>query len=100
MGKNSITLSCQHCKPVTAADKSAGHQASDVEGVEHQAVREAEVPVPAAGSSTQSPVYPEGLAPVIIQTSSKKTLKCPKCDKTFDRAGGNYGERSRLLLLS
>lgn len=29
--------------------------------------------------------------PVIIQNNSKKYLQCPKCDKTFDRAGkGNY----------
>lgn len=85
---------------VCAADKPAGQQGSDVEGADHQIVREVEVHVPAAGSSTQSPVYPEGLAPVIIQTSSKKTLKCPKCDKTFDRAGGNHRVRSRLLVLS
>ncbi|MGH0155200.1 UNVERIFIED_CONTAM: hypothetical protein FKN15_028723 [Acipenser sinensis] len=31
--------------------------------------------------------FPEGLAPVINQSANKKTLKCPKCDKTFDRAG-------------
>lgn len=68
------------------ADKSVAQQGSDVEGVEAPAVV---VPAPAPGTSTQSPVYPEGLAPVIIQTSTKKTLKCPKCDKTFDRAGGN-----------
>lgn len=37
------------------------------------------------------PVYPEGLAPVIIRVAGKKILKCPKCDKTFDRAGGNGG---------
>lgn len=30
---------------------------------------------------------PEGLAPVIIQSSSKKLLQCPKCDKKFDRIG-------------
>lgn len=29
----------------------------------------------------------EGLAPVIIQSSSKKLLQCPKCDKKFDRIG-------------
>lgn len=32
-------------------------------------------------------VYPEGLAPVIIQSGNKKTLQCPKCEKTFDRLG-------------
>lgn len=37
--------------------------------------------------SSGSHVYPEGLAPVIIQSGNKKTLKCPKCDKTFDRIG-------------
>lgn len=35
-------------------------------------------------------VFPEGLAPVMIQSANKKTLKCPKCDKTFDRIGENY----------
>lgn len=69
------------------AESSAGLQSSDVQGTGQQAAGGVET---AAGSSNQSPVYPEGLAPVIIQTSSKKTLKCPKCDKTFDRAGGTY----------
>ncbi len=32
-------------------------------------------------------VFPEGLAPVIIQSTNKKTLKCPKCEKIFDRIG-------------
>ncbi|KAM9350114.1 zinc finger and BTB domain-containing protein 41 [Symphorus nematophorus] len=80
---------------VCAADKSAGQWVSDEDRAEQQAVREVEVHLPAAGSSTQSPVYPEGLAPVIIQTSSKKTLKCPKCDKTFDRAG-KYESHTRV----
>ncbi|XP_051253635.1 zinc finger and BTB domain-containing protein 41 isoform X2 [Dicentrarchus labrax] len=73
----------------------AAGQSADVEGAEHQTVREVEVDGPAAGSSTQSPVYPEGLAPVIIQTSTKKTLKCPKCDKIFDRAG-KYESHTRV----
>uniref|UniRef100_UPI0037E7595E zinc finger and BTB domain-containing protein 41 n=1 Tax=Semicossyphus pulcher TaxID=241346 RepID=UPI0037E7595E len=77
------------------ADKSAVQHGSDVERAEQHAIREAEVNVSAAGSSTQSAVYPEGLAPVIIQTSSKKTLKCPKCDKTFDRAG-KYESHTRV----
>ncbi|XP_063796190.1 zinc finger and BTB domain-containing protein 41 [Pseudophryne corroboree] len=31
--------------------------------------------------------FPDGLAPVVLQKSSKKKLKCPKCEKTFDRVG-------------
>uniref|UniRef100_A0A8D0HFN9 Zinc finger and BTB domain-containing protein 41 n=1 Tax=Sphenodon punctatus TaxID=8508 RepID=A0A8D0HFN9_SPHPU len=38
---------------------------------------------------------PEGLAPVIIQSSSKKFLQCPKCNKTFDRAG-KYESHTRV----
>ncbi|KAG8013986.1 Zinc finger and BTB domain-containing protein 41 [Nibea albiflora] len=82
-------------KVVEACSADRSQQGSEVEGTEHQAVPEVEVHVPAAGSSTQSPVYPEGLAPVIIQTSNKKTLKCPKCDKTFDRAG-KYESHTRV----
>lgn len=48
-----------------------------------------ENPGAAAGSSAQSLVYPEGLAPIIIASSSKKILQCPKCEKVFDRAGGH-----------
>ncbi|XP_040911066.1 zinc finger and BTB domain-containing protein 41 [Toxotes jaculatrix] len=81
---------------VCAAQKSASQQGLEVEKTElQQDVREVEVHASAAGSTNQSPVYPEGLAPVIIQTSSKKTLKCPKCDKTFDRAG-KYESHTRV----
>ncbi|XP_072219115.1 zinc finger and BTB domain-containing protein 41 isoform X2 [Leuresthes tenuis] len=76
-------------------DRSEGEQGSQAGRTEHQSVGEPDVHVPAAGSSNQSPVYPEGLAPVIIQTSNKKTLKCPKCDKTFDRAG-KYESHTRV----
>ncbi|XP_010732056.3 zinc finger and BTB domain-containing protein 41 [Larimichthys crocea] len=82
-------------KVVEVCSAHRSQQGSEVEGTEHQTVPEVEVHVPTAGSSTQSPVYPEGLAPVIIQTSSKKTLKCPKCDKTFDRAG-KYESHTRV----
>ncbi|KAM8851173.1 zinc finger and BTB domain-containing protein 41 [Spinachia spinachia] len=80
---------------VCAVDKNKAQPVLDVERAEHEAGGEAEEHVPAAGSSTQSPVYPEGLAPVIIQTSSKKVLQCPKCDKTFDRAG-KYESHTRV----
>lgn len=70
------------------ADKPEGQPHSGEIEADHQTVPEMETRAAATGSSTQSPVYPEGLAPVIIQTSNKKTLKCPKCDKSFDRAGG------------
>ncbi|XP_048354685.1 zinc finger and BTB domain-containing protein 41 [Sphaerodactylus townsendi] len=33
--------------------------------------------------------------PVIVQNSSKKCLQCPKCDKTFDRAG-KYESHTRV----
>uniref|UniRef100_A0A3B4ZQ65 Zinc finger and BTB domain-containing protein 41 n=1 Tax=Stegastes partitus TaxID=144197 RepID=A0A3B4ZQ65_9TELE len=77
---------------------AAAEVSSEAERTEQPSVREVEVhttAAAAAGSSNQSPVYPEGLAPVIIQTSSKKTLKCPKCDKTFDRAG-KYESHTRV----
>ncbi|NXD90395.1 ZBT41 protein, partial [Chaetorhynchus papuensis] len=38
---------------------------------------------------------PEGLAPVVIQSSSKKLLQCPKCDKKFDRIG-KYESHTRV----
>uniref|UniRef100_A0A3P9J1Y8 Zinc finger and BTB domain-containing protein 41 n=1 Tax=Oryzias latipes TaxID=8090 RepID=A0A3P9J1Y8_ORYLA len=60
-----------------------------------QAVEEPGGLVSAAGSSNRTSAYPEGLDPVIIQTSNKKTLKCPKCDKTFDRAG-KYESHTRV----
>ncbi|XP_043079819.1 zinc finger and BTB domain-containing protein 41 [Puntigrus tetrazona] len=40
-------------------------------------------------------VFPEGLAPVVIQSANKKTLKCPKCEKTFDRIG-KYESHTRV----
>ncbi|MBN3307146.1 ZBT41 protein, partial [Amia calva] len=46
-------------------------------------------------SEVPNPSYPEGLAPVVIQSASKKTLQCPKCEKTFDRAG-KYESHTRV----
>lgn len=77
-------------KDVCAADMCVGQQSSDVQStevIEEQPIQEDGVNTSAAGGSTQRPTYPADLAPVIIQMSNKKTLKCPKCDKIFDRAG-------------
>lgn len=84
------------------AEKHAGQQGLGAVGRKKQTVGEevVEMSRSAAGSSTQSPVYPEGLAPVIILNSSKKILQCPKCDKIFDRAGGKLPLRRSLSLSS
>ncbi|KAM4727683.1 zinc finger and BTB domain-containing protein 41 [Anableps anableps] len=75
--------------------EAAGEEASHTERAEPPSGQDQEVHMPPAASTNQSPEYPEGLAPVIIQTSSKKTLKCPKCEKTFDRAG-KYESHTRV----
>ncbi|KAM4642734.1 zinc finger and BTB domain-containing protein 41 [Discoglossus pictus] len=31
--------------------------------------------------------YPDGLTPIMLQKNSRKLLKCPKCEKVFDRMG-------------
>ncbi|XP_054870529.1 zinc finger and BTB domain-containing protein 41 isoform X2 [Amphiprion ocellaris] len=80
---------------VCGPDRSVSQQGSQAERTEQQSAQVEVHVTAAAGSSNQIPVYPEGLAPVIIQTSSKKTLKCPKCDKTFDRAG-KYESHTRV----
>lgn len=79
------------------ADRQDGQMPSD--GAERQTVPEVETRVEATGSP-RGPVYPEGLAPVVLQTSNKKTLKCPKCDKTFDRAGGTASSSSALVVFA
>ncbi|KAM9322408.1 zinc finger and BTB domain-containing protein 41 [Pholidichthys leucotaenia] len=87
---NTLKVAQKKDAEVCGADISAGQQGVNAEISQGQVVG-----VPAAGSSSQSLVYPEGLAPVIIQTSNKKTLKCPKCDKTFDRAA-KYESHTRV----
>ncbi|XP_034038824.1 zinc finger and BTB domain-containing protein 41 [Thalassophryne amazonica] len=78
------------------ADKAAGLQSSGAETKEDQIVQEGDLHVAAAGgSSNHKPSYPKDLAPVIIETSSKKNLKCPKCDKVFDRIG-KYESHTRV----
>ncbi|KAM6919016.1 zinc finger and BTB domain-containing protein 41 [Xenentodon cancila] len=92
---DTITGSAAQQKGVEACgtDRSRAEESSYGERPEEPS---GEVHVPAAGRSNQSlPVYPEGLAPIIIQASSKKILKCPKCDKTFDRAG-KYESHTRV----
>ncbi|XP_047444487.1 zinc finger and BTB domain-containing protein 41 [Mugil cephalus] len=87
------TVAQKKAAEVFGADRSAGQKEADVEKAKHRAGRKGGVQQ-AAGNS-QSPVYPEGLAPVIIQISNRRTLKCPKCDKTFDRAG-KYESHTRV----
>ncbi|OXB68285.1 UNVERIFIED_CONTAM: hypothetical protein H355_007064 [Colinus virginianus] len=47
------------------------------------------------GSEVADSSIPEGLAPVIVQSSNKKLLQCPKCDKKFDRIG-KYESHTRV----
>uniref|UniRef100_A0A673LH33 Zinc finger and BTB domain-containing protein 41 n=1 Tax=Sinocyclocheilus rhinocerous TaxID=307959 RepID=A0A673LH33_9TELE len=74
---------------------------------EHEAVEQAEAQKEAEPTSSRAVeehsqateltahVFPEGLAPVMIQSANKKkTLKCPKCDKTFDRIGESYNVKA------
>uniref|UniRef100_A0A3Q2QUL3 Zinc finger and BTB domain-containing protein 41 n=1 Tax=Fundulus heteroclitus TaxID=8078 RepID=A0A3Q2QUL3_FUNHE len=73
----------------------AGEEGSHAGRTEPPSAGDQVVDTPPAAITNPSPEYPEGLAPVIIQTSSKKTLKCPKCEKTFDRAG-KYESHTRV----
>ncbi|KAA0718863.1 Zinc finger and BTB domain-containing protein 41 [Triplophysa tibetana] len=50
---------------------------------------------PSQVTETSSHVFPDGLAPIMVQSTNKKTLKCPKCDKTFDRIG-KYESHTRV----
>lgn len=47
------------------------------------------------GSAESVGNYPEGLSPIITEIGSKKVLKCPKCEKTFDRTG-KYESHTRV----
>ncbi|XP_069823619.1 zinc finger and BTB domain-containing protein 41 [Dendropsophus ebraccatus] len=39
--------------------------------------------------------FPDGLAPIVLEKSSKKNLQCPKCEKVFDRVG-KYESHTRV----
>ncbi|XP_075038683.1 zinc finger and BTB domain-containing protein 41 [Mixophyes fleayi] len=47
------------------------------------------------GNSSILGNFPDGLAPIVLQKSSKKKLKCPKCEKIFDRVG-KYESHTRV----
>ncbi|TSL47734.1 Zinc finger and BTB domain-containing protein 41 [Bagarius yarrelli] len=73
-------------------DADSRMEAKEEESSSSHVVKEHDASVcPSSGGH----VYPEGLAPVIIQSGNKKTLKCPKCDKTFDRVG-KYESHTRV----
>lgn len=68
----------------TALEAGTSVRTEEVESSSSCVTKDQEASV---AQSSGGHVYPEGLAPVIIQRGNKKTLKCPKCDKTFDRIG-------------
>lgn len=89
------------CEDATSEKQQEEHVTelcATVNQVEAQKETEAETNHPVAKPSqvteTSSHVFPEGLAPIMIQSANKKTLKCPKCDKTFDRIGENCKEQA------
>lgn len=81
-------------KKICKSGKHARQQGSGSVGRCKQT--DGENPDPSTGSSIQSAAYPEGLAPIILVSSSKKTLQCPKCNKVFDRAGEELAEKRAL----
>ncbi|KAJ3594333.1 hypothetical protein NHX12_003640 [Muraenolepis orangiensis] len=77
-------------------EEGGGEREADEEEVGGDGKRQRSSPSAAVKSGSQAPsVYPEGLAPILLQTANKKILKCPKCDKTFDRAG-KYESHTRV----
>ncbi|CAN9503148.1 unnamed protein product [Ophioblennius macclurei] len=76
-----------------AHKESAAVGGANRSGAGWSADREAKAP--AAGTSNQSPAYPEGLAPIIVKSGTRRILQCPKCDKVFDRAG-KYESHTRV----
>ncbi|XP_061859511.1 zinc finger and BTB domain-containing protein 41 [Colius striatus] len=80
-----------------ADEEGQEEEMSGEEGSESEEQSEKEQNDTEEGSEAVDAVgsIPEGLAPVIIQTSSKKLLQCPKCDKKFDRIG-KYESHTRV----
>ncbi|XP_053325785.1 zinc finger and BTB domain-containing protein 41 [Spea bombifrons] len=60
-----------------------------------QSAEELDGPEEANVNSDAGGNYPEGLAPIVLQKNSKKLLKCPKCEKIFDRVG-KYESHTRV----
>lgn len=78
---------------VCAVEENGGR--SYLGTAEDQAVNELEVSSQTPVGCSSSPVYPAGLAPLVINSDTTKTLQCPKCDKTFDRTG-KYESHTRV----
>ncbi|XP_072297299.1 zinc finger and BTB domain-containing protein 41 [Eucyclogobius newberryi] len=77
------------------AELESGQLTTERTQSQHNSVITNAVSMKAKASRSVGQEYPEGLAPVIIQMSNKKTLQCPKCDKVFDRAA-KYESHTRV----
>ncbi|XP_020795141.1 zinc finger and BTB domain-containing protein 41 isoform X2 [Boleophthalmus pectinirostris] len=78
-----------------AAELDIGQLKTDKTQNQHNSEKRNAVNMKTKASRSTIQEYPEGLAPLIIQTASKKMLKCPKCDKVFDRAA-KYESHTRV----
>ncbi|XP_053739021.1 zinc finger and BTB domain-containing protein 41 [Synchiropus splendidus] len=87
-------VSCEEDDGEVEAATSAKERSPDETEAEEQAGGDADITSSKVEGS--GAVYPDGLAPIVVtQTGGKKNLMCPKCDKTFDRAG-KYKSHTRV----
>ncbi|XP_068096157.1 zinc finger and BTB domain-containing protein 41 [Hyperolius riggenbachi] len=70
-----------------------GEEASGVD--EGQSIGEREDSEERNENSVMTQNFPDGLAPVVLQNNGKRALKCPKCEKVFDRLG-KYESHTRV----
>ncbi|XP_060220378.1 zinc finger and BTB domain-containing protein 41 [Meriones unguiculatus] len=77
-----------------AEDEELEEEVSDEESDSEQSDKDNDAEEEPEAADSAGSIH-EGLAPVIIQSSNKKVLQCPKCDKTFDRIG-KYESHTRV----